>query len=226
MRSGSARPSASAPGSEQRAKLEQRLREALGKIADRDTKRAFGEDFRDRLASFSQRPKVYRSNSYSNHSTSPVSNRLLSGYSAGVGLSLREAILVGAIATAPRAALDRIEDLSGDSRLSPQALDLINKMVQAMMEAPDQAMTELLAATDRGYCRGSGGESKRRRCSAPYRGRRQRSGGRDHRFDHSPLKGNLMATYAWDAMSRPEKVEVIRAAALQGKSASVPIPTG
>ena len=132
---------------EQRAKLEGKLRELLGKIADRDTRRAFGEDFKDRLRSLSGRLGVYRSNSYSNHSTSPVSNRLLAGYSKGVGLSLREAILVGAIAAAPHAAMDRVEDLSADSRMSPEAVSLINNLIGAMMQAPDTAMTEILQAT-------------------------------------------------------------------------------
>lgn len=132
---------------EQRAKLEGNLRKALATIADRDTRRAYGLSVKDRLASLGQRPTLYRSNSYSQHSTSPSANRLLTSFQQSAGLSLREAILVGAIASAPQAALDLAENLSADTRLSQDALQLIGKLVMAMSDAPDRAMTEILEAT-------------------------------------------------------------------------------
>lgn len=131
---------------EQRAGLEGRLRQAIGQIADTDAKRAYGLDFRDRLAQLGQRPKPYRSNSYSQHSTSPSSNRLMNGFQRVTGLSLKEAILIGAIAAAPHAALDNAEQLSMDARLSPEALALVNRLVMAMSDSPDQAIAEVLEA--------------------------------------------------------------------------------
>lgn len=132
---------------EQRAKLEGRLRAAIGQIVDRDTKRAYGADFKDRLAALGQRPKVYRSNSYSQHSTSPGASRLMNGFHRAAGLSLKEAILIGAIAAAPQAALDQAEQLSMDERLSPEALLLVNRLVMAMSDSPDKAIAEVLEAT-------------------------------------------------------------------------------
>lgn len=131
---------------EQRAKLEANLRTALKTIQDVDTRRAYGLDFKDRLAQLGKRPTVYRSNSYSQHSTSPSAGRLLTGFRKTVGLSLKEAILISAIAAAPHAALDLAETLGADERLSAEAQQLIGKIVMAMAGAPDQAITEILDA--------------------------------------------------------------------------------
>lgn len=132
---------------EQRAKLEQNLRAALQRIVDRDTRRAYGQDFKDRLQTVGQRQKVYRSNSYTQHSTAPSSGRLVHGFQKVAGFSLRESILISAIAAAPHAALDRAEELTADGRLSREALDLIGKLVMAMSRAPDAAISEVLEAT-------------------------------------------------------------------------------
>lgn len=132
---------------EQRAKLEQNLRTALQKIADRDTRRAYGQDFKDRLQSVGQRQKVYRSNSYSQHSTAPSSGRLVHGFQRVAGFSLRESILISAIAAAPHAALDQAEELTADGRLSREALELIGKLVLEMSKAPDATISEVLDAT-------------------------------------------------------------------------------
>ena len=131
---------------EQRAKLEGKLRDALRTIKDPDTRRAYGQDFKERLAMLGKRPTLYRSNSYSQHSTSPSSGRLVMGFSRGSGLSLREAMLVTAIAAAPQAAMDRVESLNADDRLSPAAVALINSMVMAISSAPDTAVAEVLEA--------------------------------------------------------------------------------
>ena len=135
---------------EQRAKLEARLREALGKIVDRPTRRAYGEHFKARLAALGERPRQYRSNSYSQHSTSPGAGRLANGFTRSTGLSLKDAILIASIAAAPRAAMDHVEDLADERRMSPEALELVNKLVGAMMAAPDAAMAEVLEATGLG----------------------------------------------------------------------------
>lgn len=131
---------------EQKAKLEAALRTALGLIQDRPTRRAYGADFQDRLRTLGERPKVYRSNSWSQHSTSPSANRLAHG-SHGQGMPLREAILIGAIASAPLAAMDVAETLSADARLSPEAVDLIGRLVMAISEGGAIALSEVLAVS-------------------------------------------------------------------------------
>lgn len=132
---------------EDRAKMEGALRQALKMIRDADMRRAYGLDFKDRLESLGKRPTVYRSNSYSQHSTSPAAMRLVSGFRRTGGLSLKEAILIGAIAAAPQAALDQAENLSADDRLSPEAVELIGKLVMALSVAPERAIGEVLEAS-------------------------------------------------------------------------------
>lgn len=129
---------------EHRAKLEGNLRKALELIRDKDTRRAYGAEFKDRLAALGERPKVYRSNSYSGHSTSPSAGRLLQGYRRTAGLSLKEAILVGAIAAAPQGALDLAEGLVSNDGLSPEATALVSKLVGALVDSPDGAIREVL----------------------------------------------------------------------------------
>ena len=132
---------------EHRAKLQAGLRAALLLIEDRDTRRAYGDNFKDRLAALGERPKIYRSNGHSQHSTSPGASRLMGGYQRVVGLNLKEAILIGAIAAAPLAAVDRMEALVSDDRLSPEAAKLIGTLTWALAEAPPGAVAEVLAST-------------------------------------------------------------------------------
>lgn len=131
---------------EQRAKLEQSLRAALGKIEDRDTRRAYGANFKDRLAGLNKRPQVFRSNSYSQHSTSPAATRLMNGFQRGAGLPLKDAIVIAAIVSAPLAAQDIAETLVNNERLSPAAAELVSKLVGAMVDAPNKAIAEVLRA--------------------------------------------------------------------------------
>ncbi len=131
---------------EQRAKLEQALRAALGKIADRDTKRAYGANIRDRLQSLGKRPSMFRSNSYSQHSTSPGASRLMNNFQRAAGLPLKDAIIVAAIVSAPALAQDMAESLVSYDRLSPDAVELVSKLVGAMTMTPDAAIAEVLEA--------------------------------------------------------------------------------
>lgn len=135
---------------EDRARLEGALRAALKPIKDRDTKRAYGIDFKARLDAMGRPPKLYRSNSYSQHSTSPGAIRLLGGFRHEAGFSLKEAILIGAIAAAPRAALDNAENLAADDRLSAEAITLIGELVLALSKSPEGAVREALDAAGLG----------------------------------------------------------------------------
>lgn len=124
---------------EQRARLEARLRGALRTIRDGDTRKAYGDNFKDRLAALGGRPKVYRSNSYSHHSTGPATSRLMAGYRKSAGLSLRETILIGVIVAAPQMAMQRIEAITADDRLSPEALSVIGWLTEALTNAPEDS---------------------------------------------------------------------------------------
>lgn len=129
---------------ERRAKLEADLRKAIGTIRDAATRRLYGRDFKDRLFALGRRPGVYRSNGHSNHSTSPSAGRLLHSFKRAATLSLREAILIGAIADAPQKAIEMAEELVADARMSEQAHALVSKLVDVILAAPPGALTEAI----------------------------------------------------------------------------------
>jgi len=130
------------------AALRQALRSAIAKIADKETRAAYGADFKDRLDAFGSRPKVYRSNGWSNHSTSPSAGRLMYGFHRSAMLSLREAILIGAVASAPHAAMDRAEEIAADERLSKDARSLLDSLIEVISSAPEATAEELCAAIE------------------------------------------------------------------------------
>lgn len=131
---------------EHRAAIEDSLRETIQKIRDGGTRRQYGRDFRDRLFALGRRPGVYRSNGSSHHSTSPSAGRLLYGFHRAATLTLREAILVGAIADAPQAALQMVEEMAADNRLSEEAHVLVSRLVEAILAAPPGTLEEAIEA--------------------------------------------------------------------------------
>ena len=81
--------------------------------------------------------------------TSPGAGRLLTGFTPTTGIPLRDAILIAAISAAPRAARESVEELGRNRKLSPEAAELIGKLIAAMVAAPDSPISDLLHATGR-----------------------------------------------------------------------------
>lgn len=134
---------------EGRARLGAGLRAAVNLIVDADTRTAYADDMRDRLGTLGQRPKVYRSNGHSHHSTSPAASRL-SSLPRVAGLPLKDAILIAAMAAAPLAALDLAEDLAMSARVSPEAARFAATLLEALAATPTQALAEVLERTGLG----------------------------------------------------------------------------
>ncbi len=131
------------------AALETDLNGMLDKIPDQTLRRSYQLDMRDRLKALRTRPKVYRSNGHSYHSTSPGALRLMFGHSSRSGLSLKDATLIIALSANPNMAGDMAETVSMGG-YSATAIEVVTRV------ASGDSVSEDLIEEAKGICGSAG----------------------------------------------------------------------
>lgn len=130
------------------AALRTSLAELTAAIPDQEVRRAWREDFEDRVKSLKVRPRVFRSNGHSHHSTSPSSIRLSQGFDRS-SLSLRDAIIVAAMVGAPDVVATAMENIVETRGLSPETLSLIGRIGDQITSIEDTSRESVLDALGR-----------------------------------------------------------------------------
>lgn len=127
------------------AALRSSVLELVASIPDAEVRRAWRDDFEDRVKALRSRPRVFRSNGHSHHSTSPSSIRLSQGFERPT-LPLREAILVAAMVGAPGEVAAAMEKLVETRGLSPETLSLIGRIGDEIVQIDDPGRESVLDA--------------------------------------------------------------------------------
>lgn len=121
-----------------RAKLLAGIEELVTTIPDADLRRDYRRDMRDRVKAIPDRPPVVRANGGTFHSANPASQRLVHGIDLS-GLSLNEAMTVAAMVAAPSTALDVIEAVVLDRKLSATAREAVSRIGDILAGLEDGA---------------------------------------------------------------------------------------
>lgn len=129
-----------------RAGLEAALLDAVKPIPDERLRRQYEREYRNRIRAIPMRPtRPLRSNSNSAHSMSPGNITLAHGGRRNGVLSLKDAMTILAIIRAPGAALEAIDTLVADDRLSGEVRKALD-VLAALPDADAAAVAEALEA--------------------------------------------------------------------------------
>ena len=128
-----------------RAGLEAALMDAVKPIPDQRLRTQYQREYRNRIRAIPMRPtRPLRSNSNSAHSMSPGNITLAHGGRRSGPLSLKDAMTILAIIRAPDAALEAIDALVADERLSPE----VRKALDVLAALPDVDAAALAQALE------------------------------------------------------------------------------
>lgn len=104
--------------------------EALNKIPDNQLRKKYLRDLHERIEAVPGRVKPMRSNGHSRHSTSPAALRLVHGLGEKTAMSLKDAMVLAAIITAPADALNAPDGFA--TGLSAAGQDTASQMLMAL----------------------------------------------------------------------------------------------